>query len=230
MSPSAAAHIVFGIFVLLPLCLVAQPAAPLNPTQVPPWWSFNTTDNRACNSTDHYEDMLCPANVVQEITMRKYYDFQRCSPNNYDLACEAGFFSPDSTNTNRTFNNIFYPVLRCCPGHYCPGGAVCMIPCSVGGYCPEVTTRNSTFCDPYNTVAKPYLGCGGAETDFPCPARYYCPDTQTMISCPEDYYCPAGTKYVMQKLNTIILSDISLADLCGVRYLQSVLRCQGHQS
>jgi hypothetical protein len=92
-------------------------------------------------------------------------------------------------------------------------GLVCMIPCSAGAYCPPVrTTNNGTSCEPYETVAKPYLGCGGAETNFACPAGYYCPNTSTTILCPEDSYCPSGSRYH----NELTISHLLAHSLIGL--------------
>jgi hypothetical protein len=149
-----------------------------------------------------YESMLCSDEVVQALAegtiSTSYYDLSRCSPSNYDIGCLAGFFSPEPTemSQHRTFLNAFYPAVQCCPGHYCPAGVVCMIPCSAGAYCPQVQpVLNDTFCAPYGTVAKPYIGCGGAETNHACPAGYFCHNTTELELCPAGFYCPSGSRY-----------------------------------
>jgi hypothetical protein len=179
-------------------------AAALNAT------TNNTTASRVCsallnNSSEYhlYQHLLCPDDVVLALAKGRstsYYDLSRCSPSNYDLGCLAGFFSldPAEASQRRQFNNAYYPTVQCCPGHYCPTGVVCMVPCSAGAYCPPVrATHNDTFCDPYDTVATPYLGCGGAVDNHPCPAGYYCPNTTTVLLCPANYYCPSGSRCVL---------------------------------
>jgi hypothetical protein len=171
----------------------------------------NTTASRVCSALLHsdndkgdklYQHLLCSDEVVQALakgSSASYYDLTRCSPSNYDLGCLAGFFSldPAEASQRRLFLNAFYPTIQCCPGHYCPMGVVCMIPCSAGAYCPPVrAVDNDTFCDPYDTVATPYLGCGGAVDNHACPAGYYCPNTTVTYLCPANYYCPSGSRCV----------------------------------
>jgi hypothetical protein len=91
----------------------------------------NTTASRMCSRLlldyQRYERLLCSDEVVESLINRgssslSYYDLSRCSPTNYDLGCLSGFFSPDppEEGEQRRFLNAFYPVVQCCPGHYCP--------------------------------------------------------------------------------------------------------------
>jgi hypothetical protein len=164
---------------------------------------LNNNNNNNSSGDNLYQHLLCSDDVVQALAKGRsasYYDLSRCSPSDYDLGCLAGFFSldPVEASQRRLFLNAFYPTVQCCPGHYCPMGVVCMIPCSAGAYCPPVRAAyNDTFCNPYGTVATPYLGCGGAVDNHPCPAGYYCPNTTTVLLCPANHYCPSGSQCVL---------------------------------
>jgi hypothetical protein len=159
----------------------------------------------SARESDIYKSLLCSDEVVKALAegtiSTSYYDLSRCSPSNYEVGCLAGFFSPESTEMSQQrdkFHNPFYPASQCCPGHYCPVGVVCLIPCSAGGYCPQVQpVLNGTLCSPYGTVAKPYIGCGGAETNHACPAGYFCRNTTELELCPAGFYCPSGSRYVL---------------------------------
>jgi hypothetical protein len=205
----------------------------------------NTTTSRVCSALLHnsnnndddeggnlYQHLLCSDEVVQALakgSSASYYDLTRCSPSNYDLGCLAGFFSldPAEASQRRLFLNAFYPTVQCCPGHYCPMGVVCMIPCSAGAYCPPVrAVDNDTFCDPYGTVATPYLGCGGAVDNHACPAGSYCPNTTTTLLCPANHYCPSGSRCVLGIPGSGHETDWWLMGIVSVLRVVRVVRVQ----
>lgn len=197
--------------VTFPTAVASPPVGDLNLNSS---WGGNNSDVSVCerirSGGNYSHQIMCSAELVEGVIARTYYDYQHCSSGNYTPACMGGFFAsnPDQRWSgilaNRSLASssaVPYEVSVCCPGYWCPAGLICMILCSEGAYCPnDAASSNDTssdgLCKPYNTVAKPYLGCGGAESNFPCPAGYYCPDTVTIHDCPQFHYCPSGSRYL----------------------------------
>jgi hypothetical protein len=187
------------------------------PSPPPNNWTVevNETTCEQLVASPHYTRLLCPPSVVAGILARTYYDFPHCSPGNYTPGCMGGFFSPDpdqqsrpvaadpwsATQPQQPAEMGGFQVERCCPGHFCPEGVVCMIACSEGAFCPEANATSVGLCQPYGTLAKPYLGCGNAETHFPCPVRNYCPNTTAIYPCPSGHYCPSGSRCAQPSLS-----------------------------
>jgi hypothetical protein len=105
--------------------------------------------------------------------------------------CAGGFFI--NSLVAQDSSEEIEQVSPCCAGHYCSPFAVCMLPCSVGAYCPSPLRERDDVC--YPTVVPPdaLLGCGGAHADVLCPAKLFCEEPTAAAFCPKSSICKTGT-------------------------------------
>ncbi|CAF0843270.1 unnamed protein product [Adineta steineri] len=160
-------------------------------------WSFNPTCSAgdSCLDLSYTQSEQCGLNLIipfyinYDDAVIQYYNFRECGSN--ERQCQAGFF----------FSKIKNKTLACCPGHFCPKGQVCMIPCRTGAYCPSPLPGRNGTCQ--TTVKCPYhqatnydqYGCGGSIIEGFCPAESYCPNSSISLPCPNNTnYCPTGTQ------------------------------------
>ncbi len=158
-------------------------------------WGFNTECSAAekCGDPIFRAENLCPSGTIQAFYTKPtdatftLYDFEACSRDR--SRCQEGFFI--SVNESRTY--------ACCPGHFCPEGQTCMIPCRKGGYCPgTLSASNGTCRTPVNCPEnrpKQYgaFGCGGSYFEGFCPNGTYCPTSAESVHCKNGtQFCPTG--------------------------------------
>jgi hypothetical protein len=158
-------------------------------------WGFNKQCSAAEKCVDQmfHAQNLCPKDTIQAFYEKPtdatftLYNFEACSQNRG--RCQEGFFI--SINEGAAY--------ACCPGHFCPEGQTCMIPCRKGGYCPTAlsarngTCRTSVNCPENRPKQYGAFGCGGSYFEGFCPNGSYCPTSAESVHCKNGTeFCPTG--------------------------------------
>lgn len=125
------------------------------------------------------------------------YDVSRCADGSvYSSICVAGFF--DSGYNRYEEGSDIGKLVPCCPGYYCSRTTTCLQPCSAGALCVVGEWYAPTGrCEPYDTFHyvdnSKNVTCGGAGTNFPCPAGGFCERTDVVPEvCPPGHFCNGG--------------------------------------
>eukprot|EP01033_Poteriospumella_lacustris_P015909 gene15909-11385_t len=125
------------------------------------------------------------------------YDVSRCADGSvYSSICVAGFF--DSGYNRYDEGSDIGKLVPCCPGYYCSRTTTCLQPCSAGALCVVGEWYAPTGrCEPYDTFHyvdnSKNVTCGGAGTNFPCPAGGFCERTDVVPEvCPPGHFCNGG--------------------------------------
>lgn len=127
------------------------------------------------------------------------YDVSRCADGSmYSSICVAGFFDSGYNRYEDGGGSDIGKLVPCCPGYYCSRTTTCLQPCSAGALCVVGEWYAPTGrCEPYDTFHyvdnSKNVTCGGAGTNFPCPAGGFCERTDVVPElCPPGHFCNGG--------------------------------------